>query len=828
MPLFSNLPSRLGWIVPVLVVLLFAGLPPGSRAQSAADDPVIEAMRLYLDQNPDDTLRRRQLAERLVQENRVDAAIAELEHLLRLRPSAPAVLRRLAELYDWQNRPLDVLPLYERLLQLDSTNVALRTELARRYVNAGQIEPSIDHLEVVLAQAPRDTTVQQALVQQYLWTGRLDRAHALLTKRVAEVPTDRTARRQLADVSFWTNRPEHGITQLEWLLTHDPDDLDTRKRLAQHYFWTDQPNPALYHLEEVVRRDPQDLAAREQLAQHAFWDNAPARGFQHLEWIVTHVPDRDSLRYALAQRYFEHGKPELGLTHLEILLQRDSTSIEVRRELAQRYQTAGDAATSAYHRERLLDQTPADANLRRQLADQYFSMGAPERGFSHLEILVQAHPEDRALRRHLATRYTEHGHPAAAIDQYQWLVDHPPTDPDVENQLLLHLLWAERHDEVVDVGTRLLAADPTRVDLRFHVARALAWSDRPLDARTHVDTLLIYAPDHVEALLLGGEIQRWIPAEWPDARRKLTRVLALDPTQDRATTLLQDLRRDYGSATGPQFRHATDSNRRTHQYVPLQTDLLLGGHWRALIEVGQHRFLDDNRPDDASFPATLSGYESTVGLQTQLASGLQIRLRGTATHYDNDWTPLGGLLRIEQPIGPISVAAQYQRVELREGASSLDARIHTHRVNGNLVLHLGRLGLSGTGTHAWLSDANRMLSVGGTAQFRLRTGVPALTLRTSYRYEDTRHILPDSRPYWTPDALTTLSGALSLDTPLRDWLHVGATYGLSEQEGRFGNDYGGRLRLSLGATHTLQASLERYGSGTYAYRSTAFTYAYHF
>ena len=106
--------------------------------------------------------------------------------------------------------------------------------------------------------------------------------------------------------------------------------------------------------------------------------------------------------------------------------------------------------------------------------------------------------------------------------------------------------------------------------------------------------------------------------------------------------------------------------------------------------------------------------------------------------------------------------------------------------------------------------------------------MPALALRLGYRYEDTEQIFPDSRPYWTPDQLVTLSGALDLDLPIRDWLRVGGSYGLSEQDNRLGHNYGGRLHVSPGTFHSIRAGLERFGSGTYASRAASLQYAYRF
>ena len=780
-------------LVALLCAAMLFGAPSSLRAQPA-DDAVIEAMLAYVDSNPQDLARRQALVDRLLREGRVEAARAQLETLVDIQPGAPSILRQLATLYDWTNRPEAARATYERLSRLRPNDASLHRELAQRYRWAGQIEQSIEHMERVVALQPNNPTALYDLAQQHLWANNPDRARALLTDLLDDTPDNLAARRTLANLYFWTEQSAQGIDQLEWIVSYHPWDLETRERLAQHYYWTDQP----------------------------------AKGHRQLEALLQHAPGRDSLRRELMQRYFDYGQSERGLHHLETLVERHPADTSLRRLLAQRYLWADRLQDNIEQLERLLAHAPADTTVRRTLAERLFANNQPERGLHHLEVLVEQHPDDRPLRSALATRYTEMGRTEAAIEQYQWFVAHPPAPSSMKTRLLQYLLWEQRYDEVTSYGDPILAAapDPER---RWIVAQAYAWSDRPQAALSHLDTLLADAPEHTGALLLAGELRRWSPTEWPSSYNHLRRALALVPdTTTEAHTarhLLHGLRRDYGSTAQTRIRRETDSNGRTHTYAPLRTELRLGGLWRGIVEAGVHRFHDDELAPGA---AALRGYGGTAGVQTRFSTGTALHLAGAATVYASGWSAFGGTVRVQQPLGPITLTTQYQRQEARESVSALRAKIQTHRLQGQAELQLGeRLMLLGEGTQIWYSDDNRRLNLGGTARLQV-VGAPfTLALLGRYRYEDTEQMYPDSRPYWTPNQLHTLSGALSLDVPVAPWLHLGATYGLSSQDDVLGHDYGGRLRLSTGF-HSVQASLERFGSGTYAYRAFAVQYAYRF
>ena len=800
MPLLANAlparprtgPARLFLIL--LCALLFAGSPSVLRAQ-APDDAVIEAMLTYVDQHPQDLNRRQQLADRLLAEGRVDAARLHLEELREQRPHSPQLLRQLATLYDWTQRPEAALKAYEQLVRLRPNDTTLHRELARRYRWTSQITKSIEHLERLAELQPEDLSTTFELAQLHLWANRPDRARPLLLDLLETSPSNLAARRLLANLYFWTNQPAQGIDQLEWIVADHPWDLDTREQLAQHYFWTDQP----------------------------------ARGLDQLEVILQQAPDRDSLRHELMQRAFAHDQAERGLHHLEVLVERHPADISLRRMLAERYLWVDRLADNIEQLEYLLTHVPTDTTVRRTLAERLFATNQPERGLHHLEVLVEQHPADRSLRSTLASRYTDLGRTEAALEQYRWFVEPPPAPEAMKTRVLQSLLWTQQYAEVITYGEPMLRPLPEHVERRFLVAQAHAWSDQPQAALAHIDTLLSVAHTHTGALLLGGELQRWTPTQWPAARAKLHRALVLlpDPSADRARarSLLRGLRHDYGSAVETHVRHQTDSNGRIHTYAPVHTNIRLGGLWRGIVEVGPHWFHDDERSPGA---ADLRGYEGTAGLRTRLSSGTALQLSGAATVYAPGSSAFSGTVQVQHPLGPLTVTTQYRHQEARTSITALQAGIRTHQLDGSVALRLGDwLTLTGDGTHTWYSNDNRREALAGTARLQVLGGPLTVAILGRYRYEDTERIFPDSRPYWTPDQLHTLSGAVSLDLPVASWLDLGGTYGRSSQDAVLGHDYGGRLRLSSGF-HSMQASVERFGSGTYAYRALAMRYAYRF
>jgi hypothetical protein len=180
-------------------------------------------------------------------------------------------------------------------------------------------------------------------------------------------------------------------------------------------------------------------------------------------------------------------------------------------------------------------------------------------------------------------------------------------------------------------------------------------------------------------------------------------------------------------------------------------------------------------------------------------------------------------------MGKTIVDLAYRYGETRQSVQSLQAHLRRHQLEGSAAFRPGqRLTLSGQGARTWYADGNARFDVIGTARLHLRRAAPSLAVEGRYQYQDATRLYPDSRPYWTPDQLTTLAAGGHLDLPLTSWLEIGGTYGGTSQNGVLGHDYGARLRLEPFPGRILNLQLERFGSGAYAYRAASLQFTLHF
>lgn len=484
-----------------------------------------------------------------------------------------------------------------------------------------------------------------------------------------------------------------------------------------------------------------------------------------------------------------------------------------------------------------------------------------------LAAQVEASPTDAELRRQLAARYTEEDQAAQAIPHLAWLAEQDPQDVAIRRTLAQHLEWTDQPRQAADVLEQILVLTPEDLGLRLKIVEMITWTggaDRAVglmesaavahpdsarvqaayayalhaaddlkEARAQYRRALAVAPDDAALHLEAGALERW-SGDWSVARQWVRRAQTLGLDADRArraSDLLDGLALDYGPTLSTETRYVVDSNGLTRVSAPVALAITLNPRWTVGVEVGHDRLVRDVA--DAADPnASATGLGGSVaysptrsltltsGLATEATPGGRVAVRARA-----------GVRQVWTGRVFASIQAQAFSASATDGVDALGRGLRFSQgvAEGYVELPIG-LAASASASAGRYSDGNGRLALGGTLRQTLAAHrVPGAAPTTAAAvaggvavgalYEDTETVYPDARPYYTPEALTTLRAGLFGSTRLATDLSLDGDVGVLRQANPTAASISVFYRVAGSARfgrHRVLAEVGRTGSNVYS------------
>ena len=187
--LTSHFHSSVPSLIPLLIVSFFMMLcRPLSLAQSnvqTGQDPV-------------------SVADGLLKEGKIDAALQLLTTYLVSHPNDPEALRLLGRAYYWSGRPDDARQWYEQAHALAPHNVGLQLEYARMLAETGGSDRAKGILIPLTLRGAASAEALELLGTIQYWEGDWTEARDSFVEALARDPGNREARRQLNEIAVAT------------------------------------------------------------------------------------------------------------------------------------------------------------------------------------------------------------------------------------------------------------------------------------------------------------------------------------------------------------------------------------------------------------------------------------------------------------------------------------------------------------------------------------------------------------------------------------------------------------------------------------------------
>ncbi len=283
--------------------------------------PAIAALQTSVKLNPDSVAAHVRLGEaHLIGTGRAEAANAPLEHALRLQPDAPRARRLLGHAYLRQNR---IAAAIQQLQQLQQDPEA-RYLLGLAYFQSEDYGAAIPHFQAVLERQPRHVKAHFNLGNCYLRTGK-----------IAE------GRRALRTFEKLTREAEQ-IAALHRVIHNAPAQLGPRYELAELYIKRKEWELAIQELTTCRTIAPDAEKAAELLGYIYLQTAAYPEALAVYGELVERHPNRARYRNSLGIVYMMLKKHRQAIAQFEASTQLETTNPQLYRNLANAYREKGD------------------------------------------------------------------------------------------------------------------------------------------------------------------------------------------------------------------------------------------------------------------------------------------------------------------------------------------------------------------------------------------------------------------------------------------------------------------------------------------------------
>lgn len=414
--------------------------------KSGKTDEAIEAYETLLNDNPQRTDIRIQLARLHIQSADFPKAINELEKIGTDFINDPALLNQLADIYSQMGDRGKTVDVLERIVTLMPDDREVQHKLSDAYEWAGQKEKSMRLYSRLLANDPRNTELLNKLIALNLNTGSFPRTKTYLTRLLTIEPHNTTARVLLGNIYLESGQKKFAAVEYERVLNLNPDNEALRFKLAELYIWNQNNDRAIAHFEQLALDDINNETTFDKLI--SLTENYdPEKAVKFYRYRLKFAGNDLQTRKRLMQQYMAMGYTDEAIDQLKIMVKQNPDNIAHQKDLAYLYENILEPDLAAATFEDIIRKKHLDKEIFDELQFYY----REDKQYDELLALYAAYHAENQLE-HAASRdyaglLNYVGEYEAAQHQYENVLSATPED--AESRLALIWLY-QKNDQNQD------------------------------------------------------------------------------------------------------------------------------------------------------------------------------------------------------------------------------------------------------------------------------------------------------------------------------------------------------------------------------------------
>lgn len=518
-------------------------------------DRAVEVLEAYLRNQPRDVQAQLLLANAHLVQRRHSRAIQVLQSALQVNDSA-ALRSALGIALLQSDRPNEALPQLEQAYRMAPSDLRTGVELGNLYLRARRPADAAKVAEALLKRQPENPTLQNLLGAVRDQQGKGKQARAAFEQALKLAPDHVPASLNLARLDAKEGRLDAAAQRLDGVLQREPRNAEVlmQRGLIAEQLGADAAATSFY-ARAFDHSAADDLKPGLMLVTHHLRANRVTAAAEAVRQLTLKAPDDLSVQMANARVALAAKDPAAARTYLGRASRAAEFDPQLQVQVALMQMQAGDAKAAQYSLSKALQSDPQHVVAQAMMVEAEIALGDLQPAEQRARALAASQPKLSQAQALLGDVAMARGQPDAAVKAYRTAHDLQPTTTSL---LRLHrVLSGIDADGARQLAQQWLRRHPEDADVHAALADAHARSGQMAAARQGYERVLALRPDDADALNNYAHVL--LHLKDPGALKVAERALALRPETphvigtagwaahhagqtDRALQLLRDAR----------------------------------------------------------------------------------------------------------------------------------------------------------------------------------------------------------------------------------------------------------------------------------------------
>jgi tetratricopeptide (TPR) repeat protein len=375
-----------------------------------------------------------------------DQAIAELETILKIRPSFDQASLLLGLTYERLERWEEAREVYRRALQENRTNRGFHVRIAETYLRAGDLAGALAELRRIAADRPEDLALRNRIGLLLLEMREHEEAQKALAEVLERDEDNREARFYLAISLEGQEKYEEALAELDKIGPGWEKYADVLIHKGFVFGHLDRLDEALAAFEEAALLKPKEGNVHYLIGVTHLRRKEYVQAAQALNEAVRLSPDNANYYYQLGAAYERNRQLDKAEQAFRQTLEMDSKHADAYNYLGYMFAEEGirlDESVALV--EKALEIEPENGAFVDSLGWAYYKQGRLDEALHELQRAVKlVKKEDPTIREHLGDVYFEKGMIQQAVEQWERSLELDDTNVKLKEKiqeargLLLH------------------------------------------------------------------------------------------------------------------------------------------------------------------------------------------------------------------------------------------------------------------------------------------------------------------------------------------------------------------------------------------------------